>query len=497
MAIKQLYSPAIRDDESYPWSASMPLLDVLPLHRTKYYPMKPVFINESTTANNISIINDLYNVQIGVNENDKDYDHILRLITGDWKTWKRIEAAKSLRTFASEKPFDKFHWILPSLGLWHLKFNFLQLIHTIHWGNNRYIDNTSLSYAADRWNRSRVAKANDFQALERLIIQSYQARIIGTWLKILARPGIKETPATIDATLPLLRCQSKGESGSWMQLLGKIGREIRIFPPSGPVDTRPPIRDQQYENHQNFCSHVETYLTLKHAIETADIGLLRHVLRKVTIIFQAKVGGTPNYGQALLRMLHATDSPAATVVLQDAILANSLVNLKGLKNSSFPTDKLLELLNLNLKTFQRERSQFSKNSDELLAMWAINGPYFLSLQTSFESMLGGKNSGNHPEKQGSEDLFSLGRDFSTTSLIRVNRNRFTENPTRNLFLDGLQQLGSNVFKYNGRIRASLSASDDPPDEEENEEGFTLIDDIIGSPDMSAMDADILDLFPPL
>ena len=33
--------------------------------------------------NNIFIINDLYNVQINVNENNKNYDHILQLIIDD------------------------------------------------------------------------------------------------------------------------------------------------------------------------------------------------------------------------------------------------------------------------------------------------------------------------------------------------------------------------------------------------------------------------------
>ena len=109
-------------------------------------------------------------------------------------------------------------------------------------------------------------------------------------------------------------------------------------------------------------------------------------------------------------------------------------------------------------------------------------------------MLSGKNSDNHFEKQDFEDLFSLSRDFFTTSLIRVNRNRFIENFTKNLFLNELQQLESNVFKYNDRIRAFFFASDDSPNEKKNEENFTLIDDIIESSNMSVMNADILDLF---
>ena len=85
------------------------------------------------------------------------------------------------------------------------------------------------------------------------------------------------------------------------------------------------------------------------------------------MIFQASVAGTPKYAQALLYILHAIDSSAATIRLQESILMNSLVNLRGDEESSFETDRLLEILNNNLKTFQHERSYFSKYSDTLLA----------------------------------------------------------------------------------------------------------------------------------
>ena len=109
-------------------------------------------------------------------------------------------------------------------------------------------------------------------------------------------------------------------------------------------------------------------------------------------------------------------------------------------------------------------------------------------------MLNGKNFNNHSEKQNFEDLFSLSRNFFTTSLIQVNRNRFIENFTKNLFLNELQQLKSNVFKYNDCIRGFLFASNDSSNEKENKESFTLIDDIIKSLNMSVMNADIFDLF---
>ena len=118
----------------------------------------------------------------------------------------------------------------------------------------------------------------------------------------------------------------------------------------------------------------------------------------------------------------------------------------------------------------------------------------MNLQTSFENILNEKNFNNHFEKQDFENLFNLSRDFFTTSLIQINRNRFNENFTKNLFLNKLQQLKSNVFKYNDYIRVFLFASNDSSNEKKNEKNFTLIDNIIESSNMSVINVDILDLF---
>ena len=67
-------------------------------------------------------------------------------------------------------------------------------------------------------------------------------------------------------------------------------------------------------------------------------------------------------------MLHATNFLVIIMILQNVILVNNFVNFKKLKNLNFSIDKLLKLLNLNLKIFQRKRSQFSKNNDEFLTM---------------------------------------------------------------------------------------------------------------------------------
>ena len=120
---------------------------------------------------------------------------------------------------------------------------------------------------------------NDFQALEDIIIQSYQARDVGIWIGFLRNE--KVDPKRVEATISWLNSQS---AESWMSMLGRISRKSSPSLSSFSLELVPPVCDEQFKNHQIFCHHVESYLTLRYAIKHADIGLLRHALRHVTII---------------------------------------------------------------------------------------------------------------------------------------------------------------------------------------------------------------------
>ncbi|MCJ1360191.1 MAG: hypothetical protein MMC33_010194 [Icmadophila ericetorum] len=261
----------------------MPVLKKLDKHKTRFLPLKPVMKDESTTSNNIQIVKDIYVRQSNMEETKPEFEITLRLVGGDLKTWSRIQSAKQLRSDISEQPFDRFDWLLPSLGLWHLRLNMLQLIHKAHRGNIKPADSSTLQYAADRWDRSQVVQPNNFQALEDLIIHSYQARVVGVWLKCMRRE--KFHPQRLDETIQWLEAQNTSPLGSWSHMLNQISSITYAPIPTEAQGTAAPVRDEQFHNHQKFCAHVETYLTLRYAIKHADIGLLRHALRYTTIMF--------------------------------------------------------------------------------------------------------------------------------------------------------------------------------------------------------------------
>ena len=124
-------------------------------------------------------------------------------------------------------------------------------------------------------------------------------------------------------------------------------------------------------------------------------------------------------------MLHVTDSSAASKELQDAMLLNSIVNLRGEKDTSLETDRLLELLNNSLKAFQHERSYYSKQSDILLQNWALNGPYFDKVKVVVESSFRRLNSDRHPSKSAADDIWSMALHLAPRSLVQKKTDRYS------------------------------------------------------------------------
>ena len=114
---------------------------------------------------------------------------------------------------------------------------------------------------------------------------------------------------------------------------------------------------------------VETYKVLRHAIKLADIGLLSRVLPRICIYFAG--GRNKNHLPEMLRFFQLTSTDACSPELQQAILANSLVNIRGEQDSHYPIDLDNELLNGELKQLMHTRGNSTFNLDSLFR-WSIH-----------------------------------------------------------------------------------------------------------------------------
>ncbi len=463
-------------------------LQKLESEKTRVVSLKSIMKNESTTFNNIKIIENIYMRQFDLKVNDLIFHHVLQLIYENLKTWSCICFVKKLRCDISKQSFNHFDWLLSELDLWHFRLNMLQLIHKIHWDDIESSDVSTLQYTTDKWHWACVIQLNDFQTLEELIIHSYQVWMMSMWVRHLQCEKLDHR--RIEETLLWLSTQTMNKSDSWLQVLNSISDRIHWFSLMTKVVVESSACDEHFNNHQNYCAHVETYLILQYAIKYANIDLLCYALRHMTVMFQTETAETLKYEQTLLYILYLIDSAIMMTRLQECMLINSLMNLQDVEDFNFELNRLLELLNNNLKTFQRKRSSFTKNSDQMLENWALNESYLLKLKSVMKSCFERLQAEKHASKFAVEDIWSMMLNLAFTSLRRSSQDRFSLHSTVNLYIARLERLDENILKYNQQHDVKVISFDIIDDDAEA--AINFIDSIINTSNSLTISTNLLE-----
>ena len=113
-------------------------------------------------------------------------------------------------------------------------------------------------------------------------------------------------------------------------------------------------------------------MTLFYSIKHGDIGLLQAALREVGLILQASAAKKPKYAKEMLCQLHILNTTAEDPLLQEAYLANALVNLRGLPHTFYEMDLLLEYQNGEFKRFRQDCGSFLQDSEEMFRVHALS-----------------------------------------------------------------------------------------------------------------------------
>jgi hypothetical protein len=430
---------------------AMPELDPLPASRTFSVPLQPIFRNESTNENTLLIIDDIYLRQLGFRKENEIFNKAYMIVNGDLKTLLRVQSVQNIRagtSTAESPPYDGFDWIIPNPGLFHLQLNLLRLIHRAHWGAaagepQEPDDFSTLQWAADSLNRSNVREAALMEPLEELIIHSYQARIVAALIRAAHRVvGFSWKDfhrETVEEYLAIL------DERAYRALLSQIYKEVNERPSGLDASGR---LDDEWQNHIRFIQHTQIYLLLKWSIKHADLKLLRQSLRLCCIIFQAPSGAAGNYARELIRYLNWVDTDATEKELQDAILANALVNPGGRKDSFYPFDRHLEHLNLQIRnSLNDHRAAFDRSA--FISRAALNSPYHQIVKDAVENVFGLYNNSIHKDKSAADDILNTAYALAEHSMIKKpNRLRLYNAP--DLFHEGLSALGEAAVKFNAR-----------------------------------------------
>ena len=159
----------------------------------------------------------------------------------------------------------------------------------------------------------------------------------------------------------------------------------------------------------------------------------------------------------MLRQVHIIDTTAADPILQEAYLANALVNPRGLPQTFYEMDLLLEHQNGEFKRFCADRGSSLQESDEMFCLHALSVDALRKVRLSINRVVVGRQrAGRHPQKDTSFDILSLvdqvHRSKSTDPKGPEQRKiYFSENQVPDLLDLGQAYLPQAVTSYNKAI----------------------------------------------
>ena len=451
----------------------MPIIQALPPRRTVHATLGPIKHNEGTINGQYEVLNEFFCNQFKLHthpartnssamdiDDGVDWTNRLYLVYGDQKTAQLIRSVQSERT-ESIGSYDSYRWILAIPALFHLQMNLLWTIQSNFEGKQLCTDDSSLYHAKNILGRKHIpSERAPFHLVEELVEHSFNARIIGLLYVYLRRRGVlpnnlQQTNTSAEQTRLRYADAVQGYlQNLTVQQVTELVEEIRDNHFGLRLNSREE-GDEEFENHIHFLQVAETYLVLKYAIKHADIGLLRRVIARCCYIFIGS--GASNYANELLRLHWLTSTDACTPALQDAILGNGLVNLRGKPDTWYPVDRLNEHLNLSLKELLWARRNSTFTVDHLFDTCTWSATYCQLIQGQVERTFGEHSDPKHTIRSRAEDLQTLGYNLARRSLIYQQGRKSVFSP-KNLVAKGESDLVSWVDKFNGRNEPSAIPS---------------------------------------
>lgn len=159
-----------------------------------------------------------------------------------------------------------------------------------------------------------------------------------------------------------------------------------------------------------------------------------------------------------MRQIHIIDTTAADFILQEAYLANALVNPRGLPHTFYEMDLLLEHQNGKFKRFRADRGSSLQESDEMFRLHALSVDTLRKVRSSMNKVIAGRDrSRRYPTKNVSFDILSLADQLYRSKSSHPDGPErgniyFSENQVPDLLMQGKAHLHPNILLYNEAIK---------------------------------------------
>jgi len=437
---------------------SIPVFEKLPPHKTEFWQLGAIFEDEGTISGTYGVHNAIFLKQFGLKapetplgQEKDDFRDRLWIVHGDQLTAHHVRAVKSAQ-FRAARPYDRRDWMLCVPSWFHMQMALQNTVVRTHFSADTGSNGTRHCITADAttWGRTIGDRASPkYHILDPLLAQGFTARILAMFYDILERRGFLDLATDIDG--------KDKEAGSF-EKPEHFDRAIQLLEPNDFEEVLEEIRqtaftleawdgeghaDTEFKTMCRMLQEVELFLTVRHAVKHADIGLLRRLVDPMIMVFL----GASQWNYAYEMMWYRWNlSPVNTPELQRAILASGIVNWQGRLNKNKPIDLGLEHLNGNVKNEMKCYKNSTHDEEIIFGRVCLTNTIVRTLRSKFERVFGEDMTEKHSTASALQDMFSLARIIFTGGLA---------SPRRGLALNGQRGVfeSEDIFKLGAELLA--------------------------------------------
>ena len=463
-AIKRIHTDGVDsifgDSDRYP---NMPSIHCLNTSQTKFWQFGAIFEDEGTIEGTYGVHKSIFLDQLGLQTPENpieagaahdDFRDRLWLVHGDQLTAHHIRAVKNEQTQA-RRPYDRRDWLLGIPAWFHIQMNLLNTIVRTHWAPVLSKEEAHHCLRADTtmWGRNQCSRENArYHLMEPIVAQGFTARVVALFYAAMQRRGyliasnrdfFERMDHITDAISPLTPDQ-------FLELVEDVrlaAFTLDAWNGNGP--DKQPHNDIEFRTMCRMLQEVELFLSIRHAVKHADIGMLRRFIDPLIIYFFG--ASQYNYGREML-FYRWNLSPVNTPELQHAILSSGLVNWLGRATTHKAIDLGLEHLNGSCKIEMKCYKNSTHDVDITFDRVCLSNTWARALRKKVEATFGEHMPGTHTTAAALPDMFLLARTVFTSDLAEP---RSTEQLTGMRFFDsynilqkGIEVLADKVDQFN-------------------------------------------------
>ncbi|KAG5294025.1 hypothetical protein I7I50_04623 [Histoplasma capsulatum G186AR] len=387
----------------------MPVLDTLPVYRTRFQQLGAIFENEGTIAGTMRVHEKIFNSYLDLSKDHTAFSTRLFPVYGDALTTKLIRSVK-IEQSKSTDIFEQRNWLHPVSGWFHIQMNLLSTIVRTHFEAGvseeaRHCIQSDLAC----WNRNSMTSTNPkYHLLEPMISQSFASRSLALFYAAMQHRGYPivnhEHSEDIDTIIHQLN------PSQYLQLIEDVYTKAFTLDAWTGTDsqTSQSTQDIEFRTMCRLLRESELFIRICYAVKYGDIGLLEYSIPSLIIFFLG--AGQHNYATEMLHyywILQSAKSPS----LRRAIMASGLVNWPGKPGSFKAIDLGMEHLNGSCKLEMKCYKNSTKNTYLIFDRVCLSNTWVHQLRRILESTFGRPLTGEHTSAVTKLEIFSMARSL--------------------------------------------------------------------------------------